>query len=89
LTFRGSTVKQYVDIRLINVPPIKEVKIESIRNLREYHVSKYITIFGTVIRTTSVKNRELQKDYECKRCGKVYKAYSDIFEFSKMQLPPV
>jgi DNA replicative helicase MCM subunit Mcm2 (Cdc46/Mcm family) len=46
---------------------MKEIKIETIRNLREYHVSKYISIFGTVVRTTSVKNRELQKDFECKR----------------------
>jgi DNA replicative helicase MCM subunit Mcm2 (Cdc46/Mcm family) len=67
LAFRNVSVKQYIDIRMKNVPPIKEVKLDSIRNLREYHVSKYITIFGTVVRTTSVKNRELQKDYECRK----------------------
>ena len=76
-------MKQYLDVRLSNVPPANEVMVESVRKLRNSHVSKYVTIFGTAVRTSNVKNRELQRDFQCKKCGKVYTAQSDIFEYSR------
>ena len=82
-------MKQYLDVRLSNVPPANEVMVESVRKLRNSHVSKYVTIFGTAVRTSNVKNRELQRDFQCKKCGKVYTAQSDIFEYSRFNLPPV
>ena len=52
-------------------------------------MNKYIVIYGTVIRTSNMKNRETKKDFACKNCGKIYTASSDLYEFSRFLLPPV
>jgi DNA replicative helicase MCM subunit Mcm2 (Cdc46/Mcm family) len=48
-----------------------------------------MVIYGTVIRATSIKNRETKKDFACKNCGKIYTASSDILEYNTFKLPPV
>ncbi|CDW81828.1 mcm2 3 5 family protein [Stylonychia lemnae] len=81
--------KKHVDVRLINVPPLREIFLDTIRNLRQFHVNKFMVIQGTVIRTNLVKNRETKKDFACKSCGKIYRASSDIYEFTNFLLPPI
>jgi DNA replicative helicase MCM subunit Mcm2 (Cdc46/Mcm family) len=81
--------KRHIDIRLTNVPPLTEITLDTIRNLRQCHVNKYIVIYGTIIRTTARKNRETKKDFACKNCGKIYTANSDIYEYSRFLLPPI
>ena len=81
--------KKHLDIRFINVPPLKEIYLDTIRNLRQYHVNKFMVIQGTVIRTSNVKNRETKKDFACKNCGKIYRASSDIYEYTRFLLPPI
>jgi len=76
-------------VRLVNIPPINEIAIGSIRSVRQCHMNKYMVIYGTVVRAQSVKNRETKKDFACKNCGKLYTAKSDIYEFSNFILPPV
>jgi len=44
------TIKRKVNIRLINIPPIQEITLGTIRNLRQCHVNKYMVIHGTVMR---------------------------------------
>ena len=78
-----------MDVRLINVPPFKEIFLDTIRNLRQSHVNKFMVIQGTVIRTSNVKNRETKKDFACRNCGKIYRASSDIYEFNRFLLPPI
>lgn len=36
--------KKHVDVRLINVPPLKEIYLDTIRNLRQYHVNRFMVI---------------------------------------------
>ena len=43
-------IKRRVHIRLINIPPMKEISIGSIRNVRQCHVNKYMVLYGTVVR---------------------------------------
>jgi DNA replicative helicase MCM subunit Mcm2 (Cdc46/Mcm family) len=83
------TLKRRVNIRLINIPPMKEISIGSIRNVRQCHVNKYMVLYGTVVRAQTCKNRETKKDFACKTCGKIYTAASDIYEFSSFKLPPI
>jgi len=83
------TPKKHIDVRLINVPPLKEIYLDTLRNLRQSHVSKFMVIQGTVIRSSNVKNRETKKDFACKNCGKIYRATSDIYEFNRFLLPPI
>jgi len=71
------------------VPPLNEITLESIRNIRQCHVNKYIMVFGTVLRRTHIKNRETKKDFACKTCGKIYTASSDIYECNRFILPPI
>jgi len=73
----------------MNVPPLKEIYLDTLRNLRQSHVNKFMVIQGTAIRTSNVKNRETKKDFACRNCGKVYRASSDIYEFNKFLLPPI
>ena len=82
-------LKKKINVRLGNIPPISEIAIGSIRNVRQCHMNKYMVIYGTVVRAQSVKNRETKKDFACKNCGKLYTAKSDIYEFSSFRLPPV
>ena len=42
-----------------------------------------MVVYGTVIRATSIKNRETKKDFACKNCGKIYTASSDIHEYNQ------
>ena len=83
------SLKKKMDVRLTNVPPLKEITLETIRNIRQCHVNKYMVVYGTVIRCTSVKNRETKKDFACKFCGKIYTAKSDILEYNSFKLPPI
>jgi DNA replicative helicase MCM subunit Mcm2 (Cdc46/Mcm family) len=83
------TLKKHLDVRLANVPPLKEITLDSIRHIRQCHVNKYMVLYGTVIRATSIKNRETKKDFACKNCGKIYTASSDILEYNNFKLPPV
>ena len=59
----------HLDIKLINVPPTKEIVAESIRDLSAMHLNKLIMICGTVVRTGNVNSRELTKKFTCKSCG--------------------
>ena len=74
-------------MKLINVPPTKEIVAESIRSVNSEHLNKFIILFGTVVRTGNVHNRELYKDFECKQCQKVFTCESDITEFNRFALP--
>ena len=48
-----------------------------------------MVIYGTVMRATTIKNRETKKDFACKACGKIYTAQSDIYEFANFLLPKI
>ena len=76
-------VKKNIDIKLINVPPTTEIVASSIRSVTSEHLNKFIILFGTVIRTGNVHNRELFKDFECKNCNKVFTCESDITDYNK------
>jgi len=80
-------VKERLDIKLINVPPTKEIVAESIRDLNAGHLNKLIIIFGTVVRTGNVNSRELKKKFACKACGKETICESDIAEYNRFQIP--
>ena len=82
-------VKKRINVRLMNVPPLQEITLGSIRNMRQCHVNKYMVIYGTVMRATTIKNRETKKDFACKACGKIYTAQSDIYEFANFLLPKI
>jgi len=82
-------IKKRINVRLTNVPPLQEITLGSIRNMRQCHVNKYMVIHGTVMRAQTVKNRETKKDFACKTCGKIYTAQSDIYEYSRFLLPPI
>ena len=41
-------------VKLINVPPTKEIVAESIRTVNSEHLNKFIILFGTVVRTGHV-----------------------------------
>lgn len=81
------TVKERLDIKLINVPPTKEIVSESIRDLSAKHLNKLIIIFGTVVRTGNVNSRELKKKFACKACEKEYICESDLAEYNKFIMP--
>lgn len=38
------TAKKHIDVRLINVPPLKEIYLDTLRNLRQSHVNKFMVI---------------------------------------------
>lgn len=80
-------MKERLDIKLINVPPTKEIVAESIRDLSSQHLNKLIIIFGTVVRTGNVNSRELKKKFACKTCGKQVICESDIAEYNRFKLP--
>ena len=81
------TVKERLDVKLINVPPTKEIVAESIRDLGPKHLNKLIIIFGTAVRTGKVNNRELKKKFACKNCGKEYICESDLTESNRFVTP--
>ena len=80
-------MKKNLDVKLIQVPPLKEVHCESIRNLNSHNLGKTTIIFGTVIRTGNMSARELIKDFQCKLCGRRITCESDISEYNKFILP--
>ena len=43
-------LKKKINVRLGNIPPISEIAIGSIRNVRQCHMNKYMVIYGTVVR---------------------------------------
>ena len=63
---KAFSVKNKLDIKLNNIPPLKEILCDSIRNLGQNHIEKQSIIYGTVLRTNNVNSRELFKDFECK-----------------------
>ena len=81
------TVKERLDVKLINVPPTKEIVAESIRDLNAKHLGKLIIIFGTVVRTGNVSSRELKKKFACKSCQKEYICESDLAEYNRFITP--
>jgi DNA replicative helicase MCM subunit Mcm2 (Cdc46/Mcm family) len=82
------SVKNRLDIKLINVPPISgEIVAESIRDINNKMLGKQIIVFGTVMRTGNVNSREIYKKFECKSCGKQVDCESDISEYNKFVLP--
>ena len=80
-------VKERLDVKLINVPPTKEIVAESIRDLNAKHLGKLIIIFGTVVRTGNVSSRELKKKFVCKSCQKEYICESDLAEYNRFITP--
>ena len=76
-----------LDIKMINVPPTKEVLAENIRELNSRHLNKLIIIFGTVVRTGNINSRELQRNYKCRACGEEYVCESDVTEYNNFNLP--
>ena len=83
----GCSIKKNIDVKLTNVPPLKEVICESIRNLGQYHLNKRTIIFGTVVRTSNINSRELKKDFECKLCSKKFVCESDVTEYNNFATP--
>ena len=73
-------LKTHLDICFVQVPPLRELVCESIRNLGQQHLNKTSIIFGTVVRTSNVNSRELSKEFECKQCGSRVRCYSEISE---------
>lgn len=80
-------LKERIDIKLINVPPTKEIVAESIRELSARHLNKLIIISGTCVRTGNINSRELKKKFACKSCGCEYICESDITEYNKFITP--
>ena len=81
------SVKEKLDVKLINVPPSKEIVCETIREVTARHLNKYIIIYGTVVRTGNVNSRELTKKFCCKLCGREYICESEIADYSSFRLP--
>jgi DNA replicative helicase MCM subunit Mcm2 (Cdc46/Mcm family) len=75
-------------VKLINVPPTKEIVAESIRSVGAEHLNKFIILFGTVVRTGHIHSRELFKEFACKQCGKTVVCESDLSEFNRFVMPP-
>lgn len=75
-------------MKLINVPPIKEIVADTIRQVNSSHLNKFIILFGTVVRTGHVHSRELYKEFKCKTCEKTVICESDITEFNNFKTPP-
>ena len=84
---KAFSVKSKLDIKLNNIPPLKEILCDSIRNLGQNHIEKQSIIYGTVLRTNNVNSRELFKDFECKQCGRIINCQSDITEYNKFKTP--
>ena len=74
-------------MKLINVPPTKEVVAESIRQVGSEHLNKFIILFGTVVRTGHIHSRELFKEFMCKSCEKKVVCESDVTEYNRFNLP--
>ncbi len=85
--FSYITPKKLV-VKLVNVPPTKEIVAESIRSVNSEHLNKFIILFGTVVRTGHVHSRELFKEFECRSCGKRFVCESDISEYNRFNFPP-
>jgi len=79
--------KKNLDIKLAQIPPVEEIVAENIRNISSVHLVKFISVFGTVVRTSAVNNRELYKEFKCRDCGKLFKCNSEISEFNRFNLP--
>jgi hypothetical protein len=88
LTFYSYITPKKLNVKLINVPPTKEIVAESIRQVNSEHLNKFIILFGTVVRTGHVQTRELYKEFECRSCGKRFVCESDVSEFNRFNFPP-
>eukprot|EP00347_Sterkiella_histriomuscorum_P013643 403363933 len=80
-------VKKNLDVKLLNIPPTKEVVAESIRAVNTEYQNKFIILTGTVVRTGHVNSRELFKQFKCRQCEKEFTCESDITEYNNFKLP--
>jgi DNA helicase MCM9 len=81
------SVKPYVLTRVYHLPPIADLSKDNIGQLRAEDVGPLIQIYGTIVRTGSVRMLELSKQYQCmnNKCGFRFTVHADPEQVSYLR----
>ncbi|CAI2385009.1 unnamed protein product [Moneuplotes crassus] len=82
------TIKEKVSVRFINVPELGPIRLPDVKSINHESLNKFIVLSGTIIRVSKPKNRELESNVNCDRCGAEYIAKSEIEENNRLCFPP-
>ena len=84
------TVKELIHIKLQNIPYCPEVYKNSISEIDERDIDKFVVVNATVIRVGSVsKHLEKTKYFACTVCQAQYQCFADPQDYNKIQTPPI
>uniref|UniRef100_H3AW57 DNA helicase MCM9 n=1 Tax=Latimeria chalumnae TaxID=7897 RepID=H3AW57_LATCH len=81
------SMKQNLHARISGLPVCPELTREHIPKTRD--VGRFLSVTGTVIRTSLVKVLEFERDYMCNKCKHVFVAKADFEQFYSFCPPPV
>ncbi|KAJ6655227.1 hypothetical protein lerEdw1_005571 [Lerista edwardsae] len=73
------TIKQHLHARITGLPVCPELTRERIPKTRD--VGHFLSVTGTVIRTSLVKVLEFERDYMCNKCKHVFVVKADFEQY--------
>ncbi|XP_076114309.1 uncharacterized protein LOC143082499 isoform X1 [Mytilus galloprovincialis] len=78
-------VKKHIHARIMSLPVCPELTRTTLP--RTADVDSFLSITGTVIRTTVMKMLEYEKDYICAKCRSIFTVEADIEQFYSVGKP--
>lgn len=79
--------KPLVHARVIRLPKCPKHFKANVSAVRSRDVGNLVSLPGTVIRTGTVKMLEFAKEYECSKCGHLFRVFSDIEQQNVINIP--
>ncbi|KAM3838001.1 DNA helicase MCM9 [Diretmus argenteus] len=81
----GKTLKQILHARITGLPVCPELTRDTVPRSRDF--GHFLSVTGTVIRTSVAKVLEYERDYMCAKCRHVFTATADFSQFYTL-IPP-
>ncbi|XP_076450978.1 uncharacterized protein LOC143286913 [Babylonia areolata] len=81
----NTTVKQHVHARIMALPVCPELSRTTLP--RTVDVNNFLSVTGTVIRTTVVRMLEYEKEYMCSKCRSVVTVQADFEQYYTVSKP--